>query len=82
MNNLEKINIKFVEIYSSNRETVLSGNFLNQPSVKLFNLKPKKNFNNAQEIEERGFFIGIPTTVLSNQKINYLVKKLMFIERI
>ena len=61
---------------------ILSGNFLNQPSVSLYNLKPKKNFNNAQEIEERGFFIGIPTTVLTNQKINYLVKKLMFIERI
>ena len=30
---LEKINIKFVEIYSTNRETVLSGNFLKISSI-------------------------------------------------
>ena len=41
---------------------ILSGNFLNQPSAKLYNLNNQNiKFNSAQEIEDRGFFIGIPS---------------------
>ena len=39
---------------------IISGNFLNQPSIKLYKLNKKNEFfKGAQEIENRGFFIGI-----------------------
>ena len=57
---------------------IISGNFLNQPSVKLYNLNQnKKNFKNAQEIEDRGFFIGLHTEKISEKKLNFLTNKLL-----
>ena len=60
---------------------ILSGNFLNQPSCKLygFNLN-KKNFKVSQEIEDRGFFIGLPTNDISSEKLSYLTDKLLKIK--
>ena len=41
---------------------IISGNFINQPCVKLFNLnKKKEKFKNTQEIDDRGFFVGLHT---------------------
>jgi len=37
----------------------------------------KKFFPKSQEIEDRGFFIGLPTHPMSKEKINYLVEKLV-----
>jgi CDP-6-deoxy-D-xylo-4-hexulose-3-dehydrase len=74
---------KFLEYLNSNTiETrpIISGNFLNQPSAKLYNFRPKniiKSFPKSQEIEDRGFFIGLPTHPISKDKINYLVEKLV-----
>ena len=60
---------------------ILSGNFLNQPSCKLFNFKyQKKDFLNSQEIEDRGFFIGLPTDQIDQNLLNFLTEKLMKIE--
>ena len=62
---------------------ILSGNFVNQSSIKLykinFNLKILKN---SQEIEERGFFIGLPTQILSFKKIKNLTSSLLNIDKI
>lgn len=59
---------------------IISGNFLNQPAIKLFNLH-KKNINNsfpvAQDIEERGFFIGLPTQKISINQLDYLINNLL-----
>jgi CDP-6-deoxy-D-xylo-4-hexulose-3-dehydrase len=62
---------------------ILSGNFANQSSIKLY----KINYNltslkNSQEIEERGFFIGLPTQAVSLRKIKNLTKCLLNIDRI
>ena len=52
---------------------ILSGNFLNQPSCKLYNLRYEKgNIKVSQEIEDRGFFIGLPTKKLSKENITSL----------
>ena len=60
---------------------ILSGNFLNQPSSKLYQLnKNKLKFNVSEQIEKRGFFIGLPTTPLSKEKLAMLEKKLLTIE--
>ena len=57
---------------------ILSGNFLNQPSVKLYNLRPKKNnFPNAQKIEDLGFFIGLQTEKISKKTLIYLTNHLL-----
>jgi len=62
---------------------IISGNFLNQPSIKLYKLNTKKElFKNAQNIEDRGFFIGIHVEPISNTKLDLLEKKLLKINEI
>ncbi len=62
---------------------IISGNFLNQPSVKLYKLNPnKKKFNGAQEIENRGFFIGIHITRITDKELNLLENKFLKITEI
>ena len=62
---------------------IISGNFLNQPSIKLYNLNQnKKKFKNAQEIEDRGFFIGLHTRKLRENNLNYLINKLLKVSNI
>ena len=62
---------------------IISGNFLNQPSVKLYKLNPnKKKFNGAQEIENRGFFIGIHITRITDKELNLIENKFLKITEI
>jgi len=61
---------------------ILSGNFLNQPGSKLYKFNNNKHFKNAQEIEERGFFIGLHTVQISEKKIVYLEKNLLNINKL
>ena len=57
---------------------IISGNFLNQPSIKLYKLNNKKEiFRGAQEIEDRGFFIGIHINKISNKQLELLEKNLL-----
>ena len=57
---------------------IISGNFLNQPSIKLYNLNPKKIvFKGAQEVENRGFFIGIHVKLITEREL-ILLEKLFF----
>jgi CDP-6-deoxy-D-xylo-4-hexulose-3-dehydrase len=70
---LKKLNKNGVET-----RPIISGNFLNQPSIKLYNLNQnKKKFKNAQNVEEKGFFIGLDEEIISYQKIQYLTKTLL-----
>ena len=53
---------------------IISGNFLNQPASKLYKFKyNKKDFHNSEEIEKRGFFIGLHTQPISANTIKLLV---------
>ena len=85
------INKKFIKIKKRflnklNKEKIetrpiISGNFLNQPCIKLYKLKTKnEKFLGSQEIEDRGFFVGLPTKKISNKKLNYLIKNLLKID--
>ena len=59
------------------------GNFINQPAIKLYDIKfNKKELNASNEIDKRGFFIGLPTFKLSTDKINKLCKLLLNISNI
>ena len=75
---------KFLNYLNANgieTRPILSGNFLNQPSSKLYQLnKNNFKFNISEQIEKRGFFIGLPTKPLSKEKLAMLEKKLLTIE--
>ena len=82
------INKKFINnknkylkyLQSANIETrpIISGNFTNQKCIDLHKIKyQKKKLINYQEIEKRGFFIGLPTKPLSKKKILALTNHLL-----
>ena len=77
---------KFLNYLNANgieTRPILSGNFLNQPSSKLYKLnKNRLKFKISEQIEKRGFFIGLPTTSLSKEKLAMLEKKLLSIEQL
>ncbi len=81
-----KIKRKFLRFLNKNNiETrpIISGNFLNQPSIKLYKLNKKnEKFKFSQEIENRGFFIGLPTKKIGSDKLNYLTDKLLKIDKL
>ena len=64
---------KFLNFLNKNNietRSIISGNFANQPAIKLFKIKYNlKELKSAQEIEDRGFFIGLPTKKLNQTKI-------------
>lgn len=72
--------LKYLDSKKIESRPIISGNFINQPAIKLFNLH-KECINNsfpvAQDIEERGFFIGLPTEKLSINQLNYLTNTLL-----
>ena len=75
----------YLNFHKIETRPIISGNFLNQPSAKLYNLRPKniiKSFPKSQEIEERGFFIGLPTQVISLKQIKNLTSSLLKIDKI
>ena len=80
------IKIKKIFLNKLNKEKIetrpiISGNFLNQPCIKLYKLKTKnEKFLGSQEIEDRGFFVGLPTKKISNEKLNFLIKNLLKID--
>ena len=58
----KKIFLKNLEKKKIETRPIISCNLINQPAIKLHKLKfNKNNFKNSQEIEDRGFFIGLPT---------------------
>ena len=62
---------------------IISGNFVNQKSIKLYNLNPAKiEFKGAQEVEDRGFFIGIHINSISDKKLSFIRDKLLKINEI
>ncbi len=77
LNQKEKF-LKYLNGNGVETRPILSGNFLNQPSCKLYKFKYKKeDFKVSQEIEDRGFFIGLPTKDMSVSTLNFLTDKLL-----
>ena len=70
---LKKVNQNGIET-----RPIISGNFLNQPSIKLYKLNSKREkFPIAQEIENRGFFIGLHTKEIKKKEIIKLTNNLL-----
>ena len=80
---IKKLYLKYLNSQKIETRPIISGNFLNQPCVKLYELnKEKIKFNNAQEVEDRGFFIGLHTKPITNKELNRLTKHLLMIDNI
>ena len=60
---------------------ILTGNFLNQPSIKLFGLNNKNlKFKGAQSIEDLGFLIGLHTKEINQKQLSLIKNSLLFID--
>lgn len=77
---------KFMKYLNKNgieTRPIISGNFFNQPVIKLYKFDNQNNkFKNSQEIEDRGFFIGLPSKKIEKRTLDYLVNKLLYINQI
>lgn len=77
----EKKKDKFLKFLAKNNlenRPIISGNFVNQPAIKLYNIKyNKKELKNSNEIDKRGFFIGLPTVKLTQKKLNKISNLLL-----
>jgi CDP-6-deoxy-D-xylo-4-hexulose-3-dehydrase len=51
---------------------LISGNFANQPAVKLYKLKINSNLKNANFIDKNSFFIGLHNTKTNLKTVNYV----------
>ena len=73
---LKKLNQNGIET-----RPIISGNFLNQPSIDLYRLNAKREkFPIAQDIENRGFFIGLHTKKIEEKEIIKLTNNLLSID--
>ena len=62
---------------------IISGNFANQPAIKLFKLNKKnQKFPESQKVEDLGFFIGLHSKNIRKETLNRLVNTLLKIETI
>jgi len=83
--NLSKKNKFFRFLKKKDIETriIISGNFINQPSVKLYKLNSRNEvFPKAQEIEDRGFFIGLHSHPITEKTLNHLEYNLLHIDKL
>ena len=79
----EKNKIKFINyIESKGLQTrpIISGNFINQPSAKLYNIDINKKFPEAEKVQKLGFVIGLPTKRINNKILNFISKELLTID--
>ena len=65
--------IKNLERMGIETRPIISGNFLKQPSVIKYKLNKKGGMKNAELVNNRGFFIGLPTNKMTSSKIKKLV---------
>ena len=65
--------LKKIEKLGVETRPIISGNFLKQPSIKKYKLNKKSNFRNSDIVNNHGFFIGLPTSAISDNNIKKLV---------
>ena len=70
---MQKISLDGIE-----NRPIISGNFLNQPASKFYNFNINKNdFFNSNEIEKRGFFIGLHTKKITQIELKNITNSLL-----
>ena len=75
--------LDFIGIQGIETRPIISGNFSKQDAIKLYKIQyNKKKLINADDIDRRGFFIGLPTVKLSKEKLEKITKLLLKISDI
>lgn len=75
--------LNYLEKKGIETRPIISGNFVNQPAIKLYKLdKNIKKFKNAQVIEDLGFFIGLHTKKIDSKLANYISANLLKINEL
>tara|TARA_B100000787_G_scaffold109277_1_gene81285 strand:+ start:316 stop:1512 length:1197 start_codon:yes stop_codon:yes gene_type:complete len=75
--------LKYLEEKGIETRPIISGNFVNQPAVKLYKLnKNNEKFKNAQIIEDAGFFIGLHTKKINSKLASYISSNLLMINEL
>jgi CDP-6-deoxy-D-xylo-4-hexulose-3-dehydrase len=75
--------LEFLDNEGVETRPIISGNFLNQPAIKLFKLNKKnQKFPEAQKVENCGFFIGLHSKNITKETLNRLVNILIKIDTI
>jgi len=74
--------LRFLDKQRIENRPIVSGNFLNQPAIKLYKLSTKNKFFNSQLVEESGFFIGLHTKKITKKMANYIATNLLKIDEI
>jgi len=78
LKNKKKSFLKFLNKSGIETRPILTGNFLKQPCSKLYSFQSKNNsYKITDLVDKLGFFIGLPTSEISDEKINFLVTKLL-----
>ena len=74
--------LNFLSTKGIETRPIISGNFLNQPASKIYKFNYKKNdFKKANEIEKKGFFIGLHTKPLKIHELRFIVENLLNIDQ-
>ncbi len=74
----KKAFLKYLTKNGIENRPIISGNFLNQPASKLYKFKFKKDdFKISNQIEDRGFFIGLHTSKIKENDLNKLIEHLL-----
>ena len=70
--------LKYLNQKGIETRPIISGNFMNQPCVKLYKLNENnEKFAKAQLVDDRGFFIGLHTQKITKYQLEYLEKHLL-----
>lgn len=51
---------------------IISGNFANQPSIKLYKIKINSELPNSNLVDKKGFFLGLHNIKISDSKLKFL----------
>ena len=75
--------INYIESKGLQSRPIISGNFANQPSSKLYNLNlDSKKFLGAEKIQKLGFVIGLHSKNIEKKKIDFITNILLSIDSI
>ena len=75
--------LNYLEKKGIETRPIISGNFANQPAVKLYKLnRNNEKFKNAQIIENLGFFIGLHTKKIDSKLASYISSNLLMINEL
>ena len=72
--------INYIESVGLQTRPIISGNFINQPSSKLYKLNyNNKKFPEAEKVQKLGFVIGLPAKKIDKKSLNFITKTLLSI---